>query len=239
MTVIKRFSSRYKVTSNPLLSERRIELVAIAFTVVLLVQVLYSILRLSTLSEPESIAPALDVMIASDPIAIELVSAELSEELRARPLFWPSRRTRENEAVPASAAEKTSARQTELKKIKLVGIFGAGESAGIIALVQGKKRRILVGEVVEGWSLDSVARNEAVFADGHRRKTLILLPQEYIATAGAADSRGSGPAPGHEGGSVAGPRSVPAAEKKAGEKAGKENAGKRSLGLGFGGNGNK
>ncbi len=66
MTVIKRFSSRYRETANPLLSERRIELVAVALTVVLLVQVLYSILRLSNLSEPESIAPALDVMIASD-----------------------------------------------------------------------------------------------------------------------------------------------------------------------------
>jgi hypothetical protein len=231
MTVIKRFSSRYRETANPLLSERRIELVAVALTVVLLVQVLYSILRLSNLSEPESIAPALDVMIASDPIAIELVSAELSEELRARPLFWPSRRTRENEAVPASAAKKTSARKTELDKVKLVGIFGAGESAGIIALVRGKKQRILVGEAVEGWSLDSVARNEVVFSDGRRRKVLILQPQKYVAASATSDSSGAIPTSGARPKSVAGPGAAPAAAK--------DKTAKRSLGLGFGGNGNK
>jgi hypothetical protein len=133
-------------------------------------------------------------MIDSEPLAIELVSAELSEELRARPLFWPSRRVRVDNTESASVEQKTPAPETEIDKLKLVGVFGAGESGGIIALVEGKKRRILVGEVVEGWSLDSVTRNEAVFADESRRKTLILKPQEIVAT--SATSGNSGAVPG-------------------------------------------
>jgi hypothetical protein len=219
MTSLTRFFSRYKVTANPVFIERRIELVALVLTVVLIVQVLYGALRLSVLSEPESIAPALDVMIDSEPLAIELVSAELSEELRARPLFWPSRRVRVDNTESASVEQKTPAPETEIDKLKLVGVFGAGESGGIIALVEGKKRRILVGEVVEGWSLDSVTRNEAVFADESRRKTLILKPQEIVAT--SATSGNSGAVPG----------AAPAADK--------DKTAKPPRGLGFGGRANK
>jgi hypothetical protein len=220
---------RYKVTANPLFSERRVELVAVVLTLLLFSQLLYSALRLSVLSEPESIAPASDVMAVSDPMAVELVSAELSEELRARPLFWSSRRMQVSEPGTSSQVKKAAASKSKLGKIKLVGIFGGGDSAGIIALVNGKKRRILLGESVEGWSLDSVARNEVVFADGARRETLILQAQKYIVMSGAADSGGS--VSGQGGGSVADPGAVPAAAK------GK--AAKRSLGLGFGGRGKK
>ena len=210
---------RYKVTANPLFSERRVELLAVVLTLLLFLQLLYSALRLSVLSEPEPIAPASDVMSISDPMVVEMVSAELSEELRTRPLFWSSRRVQVSEPGVSSQVKKAAASKSKLGKIKLVGIFGGGESAGIIALVNGKKRRILLGENVEGWSLDSVARNEAVFADGARRETLILQAQEYIVTPVAA------------GGSVAAPGGVPAAAK--GKTA------KRSLGFGFGGSGEK
>jgi hypothetical protein len=170
-------------------------------------------------------------MIDSEPLAIELVSAELSEELRARPLFWPSRRIRVDTTESSSVQHKTSAPETEIDKIKLVGIFGAGESAGIIALVQGKKRRILVGEEVAGWSLDSIALNEAVFADGPRRKTLILKPQEIVATAATSGNSGAVPASGAGAGSIAVPGAAPAAAK--------DKSGKPPRRLGFGGRGNK
>ena len=78
--------------------------------------------------------------------------------------------------------------------------------------MNGKKRRILLGENVAGWSLDSVARNEAVFADGARRETLVLQAQNYIVTPVAAGS------------SVAVPGAVPAAAK--------DKARKRTLGFG-------
>ena len=115
-------------------------------------------------------------------MVVELVSAELSEELRTRPLFWSSRRVQVSEPETSSQMKTTAASKSKLDKVKLVGIFGGGESAGIIALVNGKKRRILLGENVEGWSLDSVSRNEVVFADGARRETLILQAQAYIVT---------------------------------------------------------
>jgi hypothetical protein len=46
MTSLAHFFSRYKVTANPLLIERRIELVAVVVTILLIVQMLYSALRL-------------------------------------------------------------------------------------------------------------------------------------------------------------------------------------------------
>ena len=126
---------RYKITANPLFSERRVELLAVVLTLLLLLQLLYSALRLSVLSEPESIAPASDVMAVSDPMAVEMVSAELSEELRARPLFWSSRRIQVVEPVASSQVKTAAASKSKLGKVKLVGIFGGGEYAGIIALV--------------------------------------------------------------------------------------------------------
>ena len=58
--------------------------------------------------------------------------------------------------------------------MKLVGVFGAGESAGMIVRVKGKPRRLRLGGDLAGWTLESVAEKEVVLKKGARRKTLSL-----------------------------------------------------------------
>jgi hypothetical protein len=77
--------------------------------------------------------------------------------------------------VEAEVTEEDAA-AGELDKVRLVGIFGAGESAGIITLVEGKKRRILVGEKVEGWTLDVVESDRAILKNKGRSRELMLKP---------------------------------------------------------------
>jgi hypothetical protein len=85
-------------------------------------------------------------------------------------------------------AEESNAKQQELEGIKLVGVFGEGDSAGIIARVKDKVRRIRLGEELAGWRLESVGRNEAVITNGSRQEKVILLP-ESVNSAGKANKR--------------------------------------------------
>ncbi len=169
--------SRYQVTGDPLQVERRVELLAVAVTLLLLLQILYSVLRLGFLSEPEAIAPALD-NVAERAIRVpEPIDPALSEAIRSRPLFWAGRRPLEASKEPPKEVVKAPPDAGgDLSKVQLVGIFGVGDSAGIITLVEDKKRRILVGEKIEGWTLDKVERDRAVLSDKERRQLLMLKP---------------------------------------------------------------
>jgi hypothetical protein len=165
---------RYSVRSNPLKTERRVELVALVMLAILLLQLIYSGLRLALLTSPQAIAPAPDTLVVGDVASALKLSAADSEELLGRPLFWPSRRPalEEVEKAPPPEEEKSG----DLKGVKLVGVFGVGESAGIIALVKDKKQRILLGEKVLGWTLQSVEPTRIVLVDKGSRREMSLEP---------------------------------------------------------------
>ena len=164
---------RYKSSADPLRSERRIELGALILTIVLFFQLLYGVANMLLPASPRAILPAADSLIVSDIHQSDVVSAQHSSDLRARPVFWPSRR-------PVGAPEKVvvvktpKPKKNELDKVKLLGVFGVGDSAGIIALVKGKKKRILLGDKVVGWALESIEGGQAVFAEGGQSQTLTL-----------------------------------------------------------------
>jgi len=103
-----------------------------------------------------------------------LVSAQQSNDLRARPVFWPSRRPVDASAEDLAAAENSKAGKSELDKVKLVGVFGVGESAGIIALVKETKQRILLGDKVVGWMLQSIEGGTAIFVSNGKQQKLEL-----------------------------------------------------------------
>lgn len=169
--------SRYRVAGNPLQLERRVELVAVVVSLLLLLQILYSVLRLGFLSGPEAIAPSLDFVAAGPEPVVQPVDPALSEEIRSRPLFWSSRRPLEiGAALQEEVAEDQSTGAGELDKVRLVGIFGDGDTAGIITLVGEKQRRIHVGEEIEGWTLDRVARDRAILRNSGRTQELMLKP---------------------------------------------------------------
>ena len=193
MSWLRRIGQRYRVSEDPLRTLRRIELVALLLGVVLCLQLAYGGFQLAVMSAPEPVQPAADSLQVPGVFGPVVVAAGERNEIISRPLFWSSRQ-------PVSAGKtrpKPVDEPGELKNVKLVGIFGSGESAGIIVLVKDKKRRILVGERLEGWTLKSVDSGEIVLSDGKRRKNLILQRREIARAAPAAKApaaRGSRPA---------------------------------------------
>ena len=171
---------RYAVTSDPLLSERRIELVVMVLALLFCLQLLYSLVRLTIASGPDAVPPAEDALRFGPLQPGRAVVQVQSEEIRARPLFWSSRRP---QAPPEQTkeAETETAVAGELKGVKLQGVFGSGETAGVIALVKDKKQRILLGEKLQGWTLESVSPNRVTLASGGRSQELVLKTAAVVA----------------------------------------------------------
>jgi hypothetical protein len=172
---------RYRVATNPLKTERRLELLVILLTTVLILQILYSGTRLFFGVAPGALVPSADVLQVVEVPGPAVLGEVMREGIRSRPLFWQGRRPLEGpDSVASGAAGESKARK--LPGVKLLGVFGGGETAGIIVLVKDKKRRILLGESIEGWTLESVATNTVVLADGVRREE-IVLKKEVIRSA--------------------------------------------------------
>jgi hypothetical protein len=93
-------------------------------------------------------------------------------------VFWASRRTIADSVdplAPLAPVAKSKAKKSELDKIKLLGIFGVGDSSGIIVLVQGDKKRILRGDKLVGWTLESISGGHAAFVSSGRSQNVMLV----------------------------------------------------------------
>jgi hypothetical protein len=165
---------RYRVATDPLRTERRIELAAVLLLLLLVLQLVYGATRLAIVSAPEAVLPAADSLEVMASLGLETIDDEQSDEIRERPLFWPSRRPVE---VVVERPRSKKPKEQELKDVKLVGVFGTGNSVGIIALVEGRIERVRVGEEIDGWKLKTVNQNEAEFRAGSRKAKLSLLPE--------------------------------------------------------------
>jgi len=236
---LQTISERYRVSDDPLRTLRRIELFALLLGAILCLQVALGALRLATSDGPAAVAPAADSLQVPTVLSPALVAAEERNEINARPLFWNSRRPVEVVAMLEESVDKPG----KLKDVKLVGLFGSGEQAGIIALVKGKKRRILLGDAVEGWTLKSITQSELVVANGSQTKTLAL--QRGRVKAAPASKRKAAPRAGqvkpYPTGTAQGDRQEQAggAASSAPEKGGSDKSAKpepnRTLSLGSGG----
>ena len=92
-------------------------------------------------------------------------------------------------AVAAPKAAESATKSGNIDKVKLKGVFGSGDSAGIIALVDGSKRRIRVGDTVEGWTLVAVKPDRGIFENAGRRRTLVLKRMPAAAKLAASESK--------------------------------------------------
>jgi hypothetical protein len=180
---------RYRVAADPLRTERKVELVAVILGLLLCLQLLYSGARLAMAPAFDAVVPAEDVLLVKRVDHPATVTSSQSDEIRARPLFWPARRP-EQESMAEVAPDVGGEKAGQVKSVKLLGVFGSGDMAGIIALVKGKKRRILQGESVAGWMLEVVQPNRVVLVNGGRREELVLKTGIVIAAAdtGVANS---------------------------------------------------
>lgn len=184
---------RYAVAADPLRTQRRIELLVLLLGLLLCLQLAYGGLRLVMMDAPEPVAPAADSLTVPVVLSPQTVTAEQRNEILARPLFWAGRRALDPVATREDPGEQQGG-DAGISGVKLVGIFGAGDTAGIIALVKGQKRRILVGGSLDGWTLEKVAPDSGVFARAGQRETLSLQrSNEHFA---AGDEAGAAaPAP--------------------------------------------
>ena len=192
MSRVSLLVQRYRVSGDPLFTERRVELVALILTVLLLVQLLYSIASLAFSQQPKSKLPSADTLVIGELARYDVMTPQQSADVKARPVFWETRRPVSAEAKAVKVVEKPKAQKNELDKVRLLGIFGVGDSAGVIALVQGKKKRILQGDKMVGWTLESISTDHVVFTDSGKSQKLMLIrskdPVAKVATAGSTSN---------------------------------------------------
>ncbi|MEM6579960.1 MAG: hypothetical protein AAF699_01735 [Pseudomonadota bacterium] len=170
MSVFTRIVQRYQVAEDPLRTLRRLELVALVIFLLLCMQVVYSAIRLTSTTGPESISPAADSMQIPTVLGPRLLEMESRIAVLERPLFWRGRRPVDVTEVPVES-EKSAG---QLQGVKLVGVFGSGDRAGVIVMVKDDERRLLVGEQLDGWELADIDQNGIHFVEGGRRETLQL-----------------------------------------------------------------
>jgi len=171
MSLIRAVLDRYRISADPLRTQRRIELVAVLSALLLCVQLVVNSLQLVSMAAPEPVEPAADLVRVPAIHTLAVLADSGREEITSRPLFWSVRR-------PGDAGEEGLLPEPEraggLNGVKLVGVFGAGKEAGIIALVNGEKQRILVGETLAGWTVDSIRPTGSELRRGGQRETLTL-----------------------------------------------------------------
>ena len=164
---------RYAVSADPLCTQRRIELVALLLGLFICLQLVFGLASLAVTAGPGAIEPAADSWRVPAVSAPAAVAAAERNEIISRPLFWVGRRPVEPGPVVAEPGPEQDGSK-ELKEVKLVGLFGGGDTAGAIVLVKGKKQRILRDGSLEGWTLETIGPEKAVFTRGARREALGL-----------------------------------------------------------------
>lgn len=115
---------------------------------------------------PQPVRPAL-----ADAPALPAFEVDLGRYVATleRPLFAPSRRP----PPPPQAAASAPASEP-MPDIRLLGLYGSSGAGGVIASIDGKVRRLRVGESVGGWSLKELRAGEIVIGRGDEVRTLRL-----------------------------------------------------------------
>ena len=170
------FFARYQGLSDPLRTERRVELIVLIFLVLLLLQFGWGSYRALFPPIPDPVRPMRDSLQVANVQGLSVVSPEQRAQIRQRPLFWASRSPVVLEPVKPEPEPKkaNTAKPGKIENVKLAGVFGGGDTGGVIVISKGKKRRLAVGEELNGWKLQSVEAFSANFGSGDQQATLAL-----------------------------------------------------------------
>ena len=163
---------RYRVTENPLKTERRVELAVMILLALLLLWFLLGLLRQGLMTGPAALPPAADSLVVETLKLEPPLTAEAASDILARPLFWEGRRPLAPVVAVVSKPKKKA--PGKLEGVTLHGVYGEGDSLGLIATVDGKLSRISKGSPVKGWQLEGYNDGVAEFTSGGRRATLPL-----------------------------------------------------------------
>lgn len=157
--------------------ESRLRSVALALTLILLLQVVWSGTRLLFLSDPEPIAPAASALTIEAPGYRADLDAGATPDLVARPLFWAGRQP----FVPVVASEPEPEQEAEpevddsaIEGLKLLGVYAAGPNSGIIVSDGKERRRLNINDSVGGWKFTLMSADGAIFEKGDETRLLRL-----------------------------------------------------------------
>ncbi|TGD74101.1 hypothetical protein E4634_08175 [Mangrovimicrobium sediminis] len=210
------------------------ELVLVVLALLLLVQLAWGVFRLVVPSLSSPLPPAADALVVGAVHAGSVLDEEQRAEFRNRPLFWESRApVAVAEPVKVSRKPKADEKLGKLNGVKLTGVFGSGDSAGIIFSSKGKEHRVMVGEAVNGWRLETVEPQRAVFS-GNDKQAELLLEQVAIPVSVQQQGASAAPASSHYDAAEDQAAGHKTQQKKAG-KNGKNNKAATSDSLSLGG----
>jgi len=119
-----------------------------------------------------------------------VVSADTSQFIAMldRPLFSPTRRP-----PPPPPPPQAEAPPDHLSTAKLSGTYAGDGVGGVIISIDGKSRRVLLNQAVEGWTLKSVQGRSVTFARGGETRTLQLSKAAVTTYSGLPQASNSNP----------------------------------------------
>lgn len=193
---------RYTGLSDPLKTQRRVELVVVVLIVLFLLQLTLGALGWMLPSQPAPVFPAQDSLVVTQRTGPGVLDVAQRESIEAKPLFWKTRRPLQGQDADGSEDDAPGQDQAagKIEGIKLAGIFGAKDTLGIIVIAKGKKHRLNVGDEVIGWELVSAQPTEAVFSSGAERASLSLKRGSVVVVDAAPSAPESGVIPAAQGG---------------------------------------
>jgi hypothetical protein len=118
---------------------------------------------------PEIVAPQLALM--TDPHA---GNPSAYPDILARPIFAADRRPPPPPAPPKPPVQPPPPPPPDpFASVQLTGLF-SGESGGVLARVEGKMRRVKIGQKIGAWTLQAIEGREATFKQGEQERKLRL-----------------------------------------------------------------
>lgn len=163
---------RYQVRENPQMTERRIELSVVLLVCLLLLVSVIGATRMALDPGPGVVLPAQDTLEVRTLKLDEPVDGAAAIAILERPLFWEGRRPLA--PTPVVAAQPKARATPKLSGVSLQGVYGVGDSLGLIATVDGRQQRIVSGQTVKGWRLTGYDNGVATFVSGGRETSLAL-----------------------------------------------------------------
>ncbi len=127
----------------------------------------------------DPISPAELSGAESKELATTSQAAQASLDFIFRPLFRPSRKPHEQrEATPTVRVDQASgaASMQTLAGYSLLGVFASGETSGaIVAAEEGLRKRLHVGDDLDGWRLQRTSLRAAYFENSAGAEAAIEL----------------------------------------------------------------
>ncbi len=174
MSKIEAVVARYQVRENPLKALRRLELAAVGLGIVFLLWATLGGLATAFGGGPKPLFPAEDTLKVRALGLEPALDEEGSDRLVSRPLFWEGRRAIDKRPLELVETTSKPVKVEKLEGVTLHGVYGEGESLGVIATVDGQLTRINANSSIKGWKMVSYADGEVTLENGGRTQSLPL-----------------------------------------------------------------